>query len=197
MPPIPSTYSNPTGKRNTLASFKKWLELNVPAGASGDFAYAFLSDVSNAETFAKVGVSELQYFQPGNTAFGMNVFPASTYPVGSPAKNGTLQNMLLQIEIKADATQQTDALRLAYKIRDRIRKGLILAGVADDETLALYVDPIVVNDYENGGAATGIIARVPFEQDNAVQEVYIPPDESAPNIHTLRLLVRLEWFELN
>jgi hypothetical protein len=195
--PISSSYTNPTGKRNALASFKAWLVAQAPTAGNADFVYAFLSDVSNPETFTRVGVSELQYFQPGNSAFGMNVFPASAYPVAAPAKHGTLQTMLLQIEIKADASVDVDALRKVYKIRDRIRAAIEQAGVANDETGVVAVDACEIQDFENAQALTGIILRCPLEQENAIQEIYIPPDANAPSIHTLRLLMRLEWYELN
>jgi hypothetical protein len=195
--PIALTYTNPTGKRNLLASFKSWLQTEVPYGAGSVFRYAFLADNSNAKKYASVGVVELQYFQPGAGFFGMNVFPASTYPLADPAKHGSLNAALFQIDIQTDSGTDNEALRNAYKIRDRIRAGLVQAGVANDETGAVAVEPIKVLDFENAQAETGIIARVPLEQENAIQESYIPPDENTPQIHTIRLLVRLEWFELN
>jgi len=195
--PIPTGFTNPTGKRNALASFNKWLTTEAPTAGAADFVYTFLSDVSNAETFNRVSVSELQYFSPSNSAFGMNIFPASAYPVATPAKHGTLNAMLVQIEIQADAGTDNDAKRKVYKIRDRIRAAIVQAGVGNDETNAVLVAACEIKDFENGEALTGIILRCPTEQDSAIQEIYVPPDSGTPNIHTLRLLVRLEWYELN
>lgn len=197
--PIPATWTNPTGKRNLMTSFKKWLETQAPSEGITDFQYDWMSDVSNAKVFPNVGVSELPYFQPGGGAFGMNIFPKSAYPVEAPAKNGTFASALMQIEIKTDQGKRPDALQQLYKIRDRIKGAIQQAGIADDETLVVRVAGIEVKDYQDNvnGASTGIFARVPMGEASAIQEQYIEPSDSLPNIHTIKLLVRLDWFELN
>lgn len=197
--PVPTSYTNPTGKQNVLTSFNNWLMTNVPTAGNADFVYSFLSEVSNPEVFALVTVTEQTYFDPGVGAFGMNVFPHSGYPISSPAMNGTMMCMMLQIEIKADAGVDPAAKQKAYKIRDRIKRGLVLAGVSADEAPGTaLIPPIVVLDYtQTIPADTGIVAWIPVQQDNGLQESYIQPDEGTPNIHTIRILALLEWFELN
>lgn len=199
MPTVPTNFTNPTGKQNLLASFKNWLNTNIPTSGASDFVYAFLSDVSNPETFPRVGVSEMQFFQPSVSYLGMSVFPAAAYPVATPATDGSLNGTLLQVEIKTDEGKDPGALKKLYQIRDRIRYGLINAGTCKGDTQTVTVPPIIIYDYDNAtpNTETGIIAWVPLEQDVAIQEQYIAPGEELPNIHTLKLLVRLEWFELN
>lgn len=199
MPAVPTSYTNPTGKQNAITSFKNWLVTNVPTAGVSDFTYAFLADVSNPQVFPLVTVTELPYFDPGISSFGMNLFPASSYPVSSPATQGTLSKLLMQIEIKTDQGADNSALKKAYKLRDRFKRGLTLAGVsADDIATTTLVPPILVLDYDTAGnPETGIVLRPCTESDSGIQEIYIPPDEATPNIHTLRLLALLEWYELN
>lgn len=196
MPPVPTNYKNPTGKQNVLGSFNKWLETNVPAASAADFVYVFDPEMQ-PNTFPQVLVTEFQYFNPGATVFGMNVFPSSSYPALVPATQGMLMEIMIQIDIKCDQGADKNAKRTVYQLRDRIKRGLMLAGNSDDITNVVTVPPIAVLDYDNAGAATGIIARVPVEQDNAIQEKYLSPDASAQNLQTIQLLVRLQWYELN
>lgn len=194
--PVPVNYTNPTGKQNVLTSLNKWLETNVPAASSSDFVYIFDNEIQ-ANTLPSVQVSEFQYFDPGADFFGMNVFPKSAYPVSSPANQGSRSEMMILIDIKADQGSDVNAKKVIYQIRDRIRRGLMLAGVSDDVTDVQILPPISVLDYDNAAADTGIIAQIPTEQDNCIQEKYLPPDASAENLHSIQLLVRLWWFELN
>ncbi len=180
-----------------LSSFRKWLQTEAPTAGPTDFTYSFLSDVSRGDVYPQVGMNEMQFFDPGNSAFGMNIFPKSQYPVSSPAKNGTLSAALAEITIKTDGGADRAALQKAYKIRDRIRAAIVRAGVADDETGVVLVNACEVLDFDNAEARTGIIVQFPVERETSIQEFYVAPDETTPNIHTLRLLVRLEWFELN
>lgn len=197
--PVPTSYTNPTGKQNVLTSFNNWLVTNVPTAGAADFVYDFLAEPSTPQIFAQVSVTELTYFDPGISAFGMNIFPASNYPAVTPAKNGTGMCMMVQIEIKADAGVNKSAKQAVYKIRDRFKRALTLAGYSDDEAPGVpLVAPILVLDYGViPPGDTGIIAHVPVERDNGLQENYIGPDEGTPNIHTMRLLALLEWYELN
>lgn len=193
-------FSNPTGKRNALASFKYWLKTVVPATGLDDFTYSFVSDVSNPKVFSNVGVSELPYFQPGVTSFGMEVFPKNNFPAGAATSQGTLSVMLLQIDIKTDQPVGRDGLQKLYRIRDRIATALRYAGMTrPDPPFEVIVPGIEVRDFRQGGdgESTGVYARIPLNQDTAIQEQPAPPDETTPNLNTLRLLVLLEWFELN
>lgn len=196
MPPIPSNYSNPTGKSNVLTSFNKWLALNVPPANDQDFTYVFDNEMQPSP-LPTVEVVEFQYFNPGVEFFGMEIFPASTYPSAAHATQGSPMELMLQIAIRTDQGQDPNAKFNAYKIRDRIKRALVLAGVSDDISDTVLVDPILVLDYDNAATPTGIIASVPVGQQNAIQERYTPPDGAIPNIHTITLLVRLGWFELN
>ncbi len=198
---IPTNYINPTGKQNVLTSFNKWLETNIPPADSRDFSYIFDPQMA-ATKLPEVEVTEFQYFNPGNSAFGMNLFPASSYPTASPATQGTMAEMMIQINIRADQGIDKNAKRSIYRIRDRVKRGLQLSAMVDDATGNPYVAPMLILDYGNAPpatppSATGILMRIPVEQDNAIQERYLPPDAGAQNIQTIQLLVRLQWYEMN
>ncbi len=195
---IPGEYTNPTGKNNALSSFNLWLTRVVALRVSGDFGWIFDPEMQPA-TYPHVEVTEFQYFNPGNTAFGMEVFPANSYPAAAPPTQGTQMEMLIQINIRADQGADVNAKKTVYQIRDRIKRALQLSAMVDSSTGNGYVEPIQVLDYDanTDGLATGILARIPVEKDNAIQERYLPPDAGAQNIHTIQLLVQLQWFEMN
>lgn len=195
---IPGTYTNPTGKNNALSSFNIWIARVVTQKISGDFGWVFDPEMQPSK-FPSVEVTEFQYFNPGNSAFGMEVFPGNSYPAAAPPTQGTLMEMLVQLTIRADQGADLNAKQTVYQIRDRIKRALQLSAMVDSSTGNGYVEPLKVLDYDadQNGLDTGIIARIPVEQDNAIQERYLPPDASAQNIHTIQLLVRLQWFEMN
>jgi len=189
--PVAPTYKNPTGKNNALTSFNKWLATNVPPANAADCTYAFSSQLL-AAVFPRVEVSEFQYFDSSNSAYGMNVFPAGAQ------KQGKLNQAMIEFNIYDDVVAHSDAKRHIYQVRDRLIHGLTLAGYSDDITNVVAVPPIALLDYDQlTPTDTNILVRVPFEQDNAVIERYYAPTADSPNIHRIQLLIKVEWYELN
>lgn len=195
MPAVDPGFTNPTGKNNLVTSFNKWLELNVPTAGADDFVYDFLHD-QDPQVFPRVDVYEVSDASRAATSFGKTIAPFNTHPTLNPATEGQQSAITMQVDIQTDDRRSKTAKRDMYKIRDRFRYGFDNAGVADDVTGAEKVPPILVLDFDDGAAETGIIAQVSLE-DGAIQETYVPPEEGKPSIHLLSLTVRLEWFELN
>jgi hypothetical protein len=200
---VPANYTNPTGKQNVMNSFKQWLKDNVASGgAPNDFTFYLAAGQVPAQ-YPAVTVEEFQFFEPEADAMGMQVFPASSYPIGSPSTQGSKNELQMMIEIMT-AQGNTDglgtqqgALKQLYQLRDRFRRALVLAGVCDDVTGNQIVPPIYLLDYDNGAAPTGIICELLPTSGTGLQERYIKPDNAQQQIHRYQLLVKLRWYEMN
>lgn len=197
MPPVSTAYTNPTGKRAVLTSINKWLALNVPAANAADFTYDFLQEMQ-PPVMPRVEVNEFKYFDPGESAFGGNIFPAAG---AQQQKRGKINYLMLELNIWADQNVQPDAKQKVYKIRDRLVYGLTNAGVPDFEASTpavpvVLVPPILVLDPANGNFDTGTVAYVMTGEDNAIIENYFPPTAEAPLVHHYQLLVKICWYEM-
>lgn len=197
MPPVPTGYTNPTGKRSLLTSINKWLQVNVPSAGPADFNYGFLQQLG-PPVMPLVEVNEFRYFDPSESAFGGQIFPAAG--VGQQ-KRGKQNLTMLDINIWTDQSLQDDAKQALYKIRDRIVYGLVNAGVPDFEASTpgndvVLVPPILVLDAENANFDTGIVARLMTEEDNNLIENYFPPSADQPLIHHYQLLAKIGWWEM-
>lgn len=198
MPPVPTIYTNPTGKRSLAYSLNAWLTANVPSAGPADFSYGFLQQL-NPSVMPRIDVNEFRYYDPGNSAFGGQIFPAAG---AGQQKRGKANLALFDINIWADQNQSPNAKQTLYKLRDRLVYGLVNAGQPDFElsTPALevvLVPPIKVLDPANGNFDTGIIAQVMTGEDNFLIENYFPPTADKPLIHQYQLIVKIGWYEMN
>jgi hypothetical protein len=183
-----------TGKYNAWASFLNWLTTNVPGTGSLAWSYTTFQQQENTG-FPSVSVTEFMVADPGTKSMGMIVAPLNTY---AGATQGKQSAMGIRIEIQDDIGQHPNAVQTIYQIRDQIKRALINAGVADDLSGAISVPCIEILDYaaNNGSPAdTQITGEV--KDPEGMIERYIPPDTAVPNIHTIELLLRYEWLEMN
>lgn len=197
MPPVPTAYTNPTGKRALLTSINNWLQTNVPSAGPADFSYGFLQQLGPS-VMPRVEVNEFRYYDPSEGAFGGQIFPAAG--VGQQ-KRGKPNLAMIDINIFTDQNQTANAKQALYKIRDRLVYGLVNAGVPDFElsTPALevvLVPPILILDPANANFDTGIVAQVMTGDDNFLVENYFPPTAEKPLIHQYQLLVKIGWYEM-
>jgi hypothetical protein len=186
-----------TGKFNALSSFRYWLETNVPpTSVTPNWTYTFLQQLTNT-SFPIVQVTEYMSPDPGSDSLGMIVAPYAVYPSSAPATEGSPQRMGVKISIQDDITVDVNALQTIYQIRDQIRHALILAGQANDATGAVAIPNVEIMDYAQSPALdTGFSVEIEDEAGSIIER-YIPPDETTPNLHTVELLVRLGWMEMN
>ena len=184
-----------TGKYNALASFLKWLTTNVPVTAvTPNWTYTTIQQQENAP-YPLVQVTEFMASDPGTKSMGMIVAPFNTY---ASATQGKQSAMGLRMQIQADIGSDPNAVQTVYMIRDQIKRALINAGVADDLTGTISVPAIEILDYaanNSSPADTQITGEV--KDPEGMIERYIPPDTAVPNIHTIELLLRFEWLEMN
>jgi len=197
MPAVPTTYTNPTGKRALLYSLNTWLTANVPSSGPSDFSYGFLQQL-NPSVMPRIDVNEFRYYDPGDSAFGGQIFPAAG--VGQQ-KRGKANLAMIDINIFTDQNQQANAKQKLYTLRDRLVYGLTNAGVPDFElsTPALevvLVPPIKILNPALADFDTGIIAQVMTGEDNFLVENYFPPTAEKPLIHQYQLLVKIGWYEM-
>ena len=178
-----------TGKANVLASINDWLTTNVPA-AGWTYNFDFALDPA---VMPRVDVSEFNFFDPGDTAIGGVIFPAN--PLG--VTEGKINRLMLQLEIRADGSQQTNALQLVRQLRDQFVYALINAGVGRDNAppnSAPIMPPIIVKD--GSGTSTNTAVRVQTEADNHLLENFHVPKPPETLIFYYQLLFKMEWFEL-
>lgn len=197
MPPVSPTYKNPTGKRALLTSINRWLEANVPSANAADFTYGFLEQL-DPSVMPRIEVSEFNYFDPGESAFGGQIFPAAS---GAQQSQGKKNLMMLDINIWTDQNKQSDAKQHLYTLRDRIVYGLVNAGVPDMKTSTplvpvVLVPPILVLDPANSDFDTGIVASLMTGEDNFLIENYFPPTAEKPLIHHYQLISKIGWYEM-
>lgn len=187
MPPVPTSYKNPTGKQALLTSINNWLNTNVPPANAADFQYGFLIS-ENPAVMPRVDVAEFKYFDPGESAMGGVIFPAAT---GAQQSRGKENRTMLEIWIYTDQKQDASAKKHMYEIRDRLVYGLTSAGLDDGG-----IPPITVLDPANSNFDTGTVARVMTEEDNFLIENYFPPSGPMPTIHRYQLLAKISWYEM-
>lgn len=192
MPPVPTTYTNPTGKRALFASINNWLKVNVPPLNAADFTYGFLQQI-NPAVMPRVDVNEFRYFDPGESAYGGVIFPAATAPQQGQGKANLT---MLELNIFTDQNAQADAKQKMYTIRDRLVYGLVNSGVPNNTTGVLLVPEIKVLDPANSDFDTGTVARLMTEEDNFLIENYFPPTAEKPSIHQYQLLAKIGWYEM-
>jgi len=191
MPPVPTSYTNPTGKQALLSSLNDWLVLNVPTSGASDFTYGFLIS-ENPAVMPRVDVNEFKYFDPSETAMGGMIFPAAT---GAQQSRGKENRTLIEFWISTDQKQSANAKEKMYQIRDRLVYGLNAAGV-DDGAGNVLVPPIAILDPANSSFDTGTVARLMSEEDNYLIENYFPPSAAMPTIHRYQLLAKISWYEM-
>jgi hypothetical protein len=197
MPPVPTTYTNPTGKRALMFSFNSWLAANVPSAGASDFSYGFLQQL-NPSVMPRVEVNEFRFFDPGESAFGGQIFPGG---VGAQQTQGKKNHAMLDINIFTDQSKQGDGKQKLYTIRDRIVYGLVNAGVPDHKASTpqvpvVLVPPIQILDPANANFDTGITAHILTEEDNHLIENYFPPTAERPLIHQYQILAKIGWYEM-
>lgn len=191
MPPLAVGFTNPTGKRAMLASFKAWLEVNVPSGTG--WTYSFLDEL-NPTVMPRVEVSEFNYFSPGDTAMGGVIFTGADSALVQ--KEGRRNMAMLEINIYTDQSKDPAAYQALLKIRDAVVYGLVNSGTTRDSDDTEILPPVIVKDPANSNASTETIARVKTEEDNAVVENYYRPSSAQPQIHRQQILARVEWWEM-
>ena len=192
-----------TGQWNALTSFNNWINNNVGtsnngAGPAGipNWSYSWMQQ---QEDKPYPLVQTVEFMAPdGGQYFDDGILDVGTYPVSTPATNGSLSRVGIKITIQDDQGINAGAVQNIRVIRDNIMHALRNAGVSDDSTGSTPIPCIEIYDHSAGGSPpdTGITLR-PLLEDGGTIERYIAPDESAPNLHTLEILCRFDWFELN
>lgn len=185
------TWKNPTGKNNLLTSLNKWMQTNITPANAADFTYFFTAQI-NPTVFPAVTVDEFPFFDPPFNAFGNVLYPSASYT----SSQGRLNHAMIDINIYTSVAADSSAKKHLIQIRDRIVAGLTQAGLGDDVTGTQILPPIEVLDYDNGGADTGIAARISIEESNNPIERYYPPSADTPDIHRYQLLFKIQWFEM-
>ena len=130
--------SSPSGAQALWSSVNDWLAANVPASSTPTFTYGFDQALAPA-VMPRVDVSAFNLPDPGDTALGAVIF--TNNPAGHI--QGKLNKAMLELNIRADGSQQANALQVVRQLRDLFVYALTNAGCVSEATNALIMPPII------------------------------------------------------